>query len=197
MDSELGAATLEQDPADVLVALAALLDRYAIRARDWYLSDKRSKRRYSRLFRALAIAFSVAGGIAPVIATHDRINLTWGYVSLALAAGCFAADNLFGLSAAWMRNMASAQRLDRLRFEFHLAWTSGARDAIHADIDNMLQLLAGYAREVFSIVEGETIEWRIHFEGSLRELKHMVDKDRNSRSVEFADKSLSEGLEPA
>src|SRR5260221_8691639 len=89
----------------------------------WYRSKKRSKQLYSKLLRAFAILFGVAGGICPVIGTVGRADFAkTGYIFLGVAGGFVLFDKLFGISSGWMRFMMAASQLEYARDLLLIDW---------------------------------------------------------------------------
>lgn len=166
------------DPQATVQMLYDQAESYALAIREWYLADKRAKRRYSRFLRAAAIVLAAVGGVAPLapLVTQNS-GARWGYVFLALAAACVAFDRVFGLSAAWMRDIAGAQSADRIRAELYNEWAkiltaAGAED--RAELQ--LALLDRTSLALANILNAETSEWRREFESSLEQLKSMVTR---------------------
>jgi hypothetical protein len=140
---------------------------YAMEAGDWYLRDKRVKRRLSRVLRAAMIVFGVGGGLVPLLAAAgvESIGASWGYVLLAVAAGCAAFDRFFGLSAAWMRDIQGAQAAYHALAEFQLGWASLSRhDNLSArDVDERLRYISEFVSKISDIVARETSSWNVEF----------------------------------
>ncbi|MCQ4211535.1 SLATT domain-containing protein [Streptomyces longispororuber] len=174
---------------DALVAIRAWAEQEAEDAIDWYLRDRRLKRRGSRFIRGLTILLAVAGTAVPLASSMSGgPPQALGYVLLALAAGCKGFDHFFGLSAAWMRDMAAAQALRTRLSEFRLAWTreellcAGAAPDGPAgpdrqdrqdrqDLERRMELISGLVTAVHSQVEGETASWLTEFKASEQQLK--------------------------
>lgn len=171
------------DPAGRRAALAALrawAEREAEEAIDWYLADKRRKRASSRLLQGLAIAFAVAGAAVPLgTAAAGGSGQGWGYVLLAVAVGCKGFDYFFGLSSAWMRDIAVAQSLRGELNAVRLEWASdvlraggpGGGDLLDpAEIERQLALIARLVTAVHGQIESETADWRTEFATSTSQL---------------------------
>ncbi len=171
------------DPQATVQMLYGQTEGYALAIREWYLADKRSKRRYSRILRAMAIVLAAVGGVAPLapLVTQNS-GARWGYVFLALAAACVAFDRVFGLSAAWMRDIAGAQAADRLRAELYTEWAKIiTADGGETDrIERQLTLLDRTSAALANILNSETSEWRKEFESSLEHLKSIVNQPEGS-----------------
>ncbi|UWE11453.1 SLATT domain-containing protein [Actinacidiphila bryophytorum] len=174
------------DPAvqrETLARLRAWAEQDAEAAIDWYLRDKRLKRVGSRLLQGFAIAFAVAGTAVPLgTAAYGGSGQGWGYVLLAVAAGCKAFDHFFGVSAAWMRDITVAHAL---RTELNAVRLEWAADVLRAgprtdppgrllepaDVERQLALVHRLAAAVRSHVDGETAEWQAEFSSSTRQLQ--------------------------
>ncbi|MEU7904247.1 SLATT domain-containing protein [Actinoplanes sp. NPDC049118] len=160
-----------RDPAATLERLRAWAEANASEARDWYLRDKALKRVGSRTLRALAILFAVVGGVAPLLAATEGRSANWGYVMLALAAGCVAFDHFFGLSSGWMRDITTARALERRLGKFRFAWTAVNADAAFgADATTVkagLELIEQFASDVADLIDGETAEWLTEFRANI------------------------------
>jgi hypothetical protein len=156
-----------RDPAATLDRLRVWAEESASEARDWYLRDKAVKRVGSRSLRVLAILFAVVGGIAPLLAATADRSANWGYIMLALAAGCVAFDHFFGLSSGWMRDITTARALERRLAAFRFAWTAAnAEAAFGADATTIkvgLDLIEQFTTDVADLVDAETAEWLSEF----------------------------------
>ncbi|HEV7962462.1 MAG TPA: SLATT domain-containing protein [Actinoplanes sp.] len=161
-----------RDPFSTLEALRSWAESQAAEAIDWYLRDKALKRIGSRLLRALAILFAIAGGVAPLLAATGDRSTSWGYVALALAAGCVAFDHFFGLSSGWMRDISAAQALRRRLSTFRFAWTTANANAAlgagaAADAAARISLIEEFAVDVADLVDAETGEWLAEFRANI------------------------------
>lgn len=169
-------------PREALARLREWAEREAEEAIDWYLADKRLKRTGSRLLQGLAIAFAVAGTAVPLgTAAAGGSGQGWGYVLLAVAAGCKGFDHFFGLSSTWMRDIAVAQALRGELNAVRLEWASDVLRAgpsaarpgeplDPAEIDRQLALITRLVTAVRGQVESETADWHAEFSSSTRQL---------------------------
>ncbi|SHM55523.1 SLATT domain-containing protein [Actinacidiphila paucisporea] len=179
-------AAVAVDPAlqrETLAGLRAWAEQEAEAAIDWYLRDKRAKRVGSRLLQGLAITFAVAGTAVPLgTAASGGSGQGWGYVLLAVAAGCKGFDHFFGVSAAWMRDIVVAHSL---RTELNAVRLEWATDVLRAgpgadvpgrllepaEVERQLALIHRLSGAVRSHVDGETADWQAEFSSSTRQLQ--------------------------
>jgi hypothetical protein len=164
-----------RNPAAALDTLRRWAENEAGQAIEWYLRDKIAKRLGSRILRALAILLAVAGGVAPLLTAGSAGNTNWGYVLLALAAGCLAFDHFFGLSSGWMRDIATVQALQRRLAQFRFAWIeANAEQALSstyaADVKQRLGLIERFAADLAQLVNTETGAWLTEFQTNMSKL---------------------------
>ena len=165
-----------KQPEAVLAEFYDNAQTRAIEACEWYLLDRRGKRRASRLLRALAVLLASAGGLIPLanVTTGQSVS-GWGYVLLAGAGVCFGFDRFLGLSAAWMRDMTTAQRIQRRLQMFQFDWTALDTDraargtAVIAE--PYLTLLRDFAMDLSDLMIEETREWVSEFQSGLQLLE--------------------------
>jgi hypothetical protein len=139
----------------------------------WYLDDRRWQRRGARALRLAAACCAAAGAALPlseVTGASDR-TAAWGYVALLLAAVCVAFDRVLGLTSGWMRDVATAQavqrRLETLRFD----WASesvrevlGPTEGTAAEAaERCLAILRRFSDDVADLVRMETADWMLDF----------------------------------
>ncbi len=191
-----------RDPASALERLRDWAERHTVETITWYLRDKRVKRWSSRLLRAAAVMLAVAGGVVPLISGNfASVDANTGYALLAVAAGCVAFDHFFGLSAGWMRDIATAQALQRRLARFHLAWAGWqAREAgllitpaspdlgavaappapggVPAAFDLIDELLVDVSR----LTDGETAQWVSDFQSAIATMGRQNGPGAGSRS---------------
>lgn len=63
----------------------------------------------------------LAQGLPHAISGQESLG-HFGYIFLALAAGCVAMDKFFGFSSNWMRFMTTSLALQRHLAEFEMDW---------------------------------------------------------------------------
>jgi hypothetical protein len=154
------------EPAERLEELYRWAEEGALRTTDWYLADRVWKRRGARALR-LGAALGAATGAVLALTGPYR----WGYVALLGAVVCVGLDRAFGLTAGWMRDVATAQavqrRLDTLRFD----WASesvrevlGPTEGTAAEAaERCLGVLRRFSDDVSELVRAETADWMVDF----------------------------------
>ncbi|WP_371409481.1 SLATT domain-containing protein [Micromonospora zamorensis] len=167
----------QQQPDLVLHGLREWAEGQAEDSIAWYLHDKAVRRRFSRVLRGGAILLGIAGGVVPLVsAASAGSGASWGYVLLAMAGGCLAFDHFFGLSSAWMRDIATAQALQRALTEFRLDWAAAelgnATEDHEADllIQQREKLIRVLVMRTAELVEAETDEWLSEFRSNIGDL---------------------------
>lgn len=100
----------------------------AVQAIDWYLTARRSKRKWARRLRAGAIIMVAVAGILPILSqifkSGDSVEIqpAWASVALAIAVALIALDRFFGFSSACARYMATGQALSAALNQIRLEW---------------------------------------------------------------------------
>ncbi|WP_435837878.1 SLATT domain-containing protein [Streptantibioticus parmotrematis] len=161
------------DPAARLEELYVWAETDALRTVDWYLADRLWKRAGARAARATTIVGAGATVVLPLLqlagATHDVT--AWGYLGLLAAAVSAGLDRWFGLTSGWMRDVATAQavqrRLEALRFD----WASEsvrevlgpAEGTASEAAERCLGVLRRFCEDVSELVRGETADWMVEF----------------------------------
>jgi hypothetical protein len=160
-----------RDPEATLETLRLWAEGNATDAIDWYLRDKAWKRVASRLLRACAILSAVAGGIAPLVAAASDQSANWGYIMLALAAGCVGFDHFFGLSSGWMRDMTTARAVERRLGAFRFGWASANAERAFGTgapaTPAGLALIQQFTVDVADLIDAETAEWLSEFRANI------------------------------
>lgn len=148
---------------------------------EWYLSEKKRKARWSRGLRILAAILITLGGAIPLAAlTASRAALgNWGFVSIALAAGCMAYDRFAGYSSAWLRYMAAATNLRAQLSEFQLSWSRwmavlGDEEPSTENTLIMIDAIRSFTQAVNETIRDETQSWLAEFNANLSDLKSQV-----------------------
>lgn len=169
-------------PETVLADLYQDAQSRAIEAYEWYLADRISKKYASRILRGLAVLLAAAGGLVPLAnVTAGQVVSGWGYILLAGAGVCFGFDRFLGLSSGWMRDIVTAQRIQRRLQSFEFDWT--ALDAAAAlgeprimTPEPYLRLLRDFASDLSDIVIAETGDWVAEFQSGLQQLEAQTSR---------------------
>ncbi|MBD0712065.1 MULTISPECIES: SLATT domain-containing protein [unclassified Streptomyces] len=161
------------EPADRLDELYRWVEGHALRTAEWYLCDRVWKRRGARVLRLGTALGAIAGATMPLLDLTGvaRGAAGWGYVSLLLGAACLACDRYFGLTSGWMRDVATAQavqrRIQTLRFDWAtecvrevLGPTEGTASEA---AERCLTVLRRFADDVTELVRAETADWMVEF----------------------------------
>ena len=154
------------EPAERLEELYRWAEEGALRTTDWYLADRVWKRRGARALRGGAALGTATGAVLALTGPYQ-----WGYVALLGAVVCVGLDRAFGLTSGWMRDVATAQavqrRLDALRFD----WASesvrevlGPTEGTAAEAaERCLGVLRRFSDDVSELVRTETADWMVDF----------------------------------
>jgi hypothetical protein len=160
-------------PAARLDELYRWAEDGAIRTIEWYLDNRRWKRRGARALRVGTVLGTAAGVGLPLLelAGTQPSLARWGYVWLLVAAVCVGVDRWFGLTSGWMRDVATAQavhrRLEALRFD----WASEsvqevlgpAEGTATEAVERCLAVLRRFCEDVSELVRDETMDWMLEF----------------------------------
>ncbi|AXI78424.1 SLATT domain-containing protein [Peterkaempfera bronchialis] len=168
------------EPAERLEELYRWSEERAVEAVDWYLRDRAWKRRAARALRLLAALCAVGGAVLPLIdLTGEWVGAShWGYVLLVLAGACLAADRAFGLTSGWMRDVSTAQALQRRLEAFQFDWASecvrevlGPTEGTAGEAaERCLGVLRRFCEDVSDMVRSETAEWMLEFRAVMTQL---------------------------
>ena len=168
------------EPAERLEELYRWSEERAVDAVDWYLRDRVWKRRAARVLRLLAAAFAVGGAVLPLVdlAWMRTGASRWGYVLLLLAGACLCADRAFGLTSGWMRDVSTAQALQRRLEAFQFDWASecvrevlGPTEGTAGEAaERCLGVLRRFCEDVSDMVRSETAEWMLEFRAVMSRL---------------------------
>lgn len=161
------------EPAARLDELYRWVEADALRTADWYLSDRVRKRRAARVLRLGTALGVVAGSALPLLDLTGAVvsAAPWGYLSLLLAAACLACDRYFGLTAGWMRNVATAQAVQRRLQVLQYDWASEsvreilgpAEGTASEAAERCLGVLRRFSEDVADLVRSETSDWMTEF----------------------------------
>jgi hypothetical protein len=171
-----------KNPGEALQVLYEDAQARAIEICDWYMADRLGRKRASRILRGLVLVLAAAGGLVPLANITMGTSVSgWGYLLLALAGVCFGFDRYLGLSSGWMRDVTTAQRVQRRLQGFQFAWmklnvTDARDDVTESSPLPYLELLRDFANDLSDLVMGETDDWVSEFQTGLQQLESATSK---------------------
>lgn len=161
------------DPAERLDELYRWVERGALATTAWYLADRVGKRRGARTLRCGTAVGAVAGAALPLLDLTGVLGgvAPWGYLALLLAAACVAADRYFGVTSGWMRDVATAQAVQRRLQALQFDWaTECVREVLGPTegtageaAERCLGVLRRFSEDVTELVRTETADWMVEF----------------------------------
>ncbi|MFF8831798.1 SLATT domain-containing protein [Streptomyces sp. NPDC015131] len=161
------------EPAERLDELYRWVEERALCTAGWYLADRSWKRRGARALRAGTALGAVAGAGLPLLDLTGTVDgaAGWGYVSLLLAAACVACDRYFGLTSGWMRDVATAQAVQRRLQALQFDWAAEsirevlgpAEGTASEAAERCLGILRRFSEDVTELVRAETADWMVEF----------------------------------
>ncbi|MFI6287306.1 SLATT domain-containing protein [Streptomyces sp. NPDC051018] len=165
------------EPAERLDELYRWVETAALRTVDWYLADRVWKRRTGRALRLATALGTIAGATLPLLDLTGLVDgaAGWGYLSLLLGAAALACDRYFGVTSGWMRNMATAQAVQRRLQTLQFDWASEsvreilgpAEGTASEAAERCLGVLRRFSEDVQELVRSETADWMRAFHGGL------------------------------
>ena len=160
-------------PAERLDELYRWVERGALDTASWYLADRVWKRRGAVLLRGGAAVGAVAGAALPLL---DMSGVAagaapWGYLALLCAVACVAGDRFFGVTTGWMRDVATAQAVQRRLQALQFDWASEsvrevlgpAEGTASEAAERCLLVLRRFSEDVTELVRAETADWMVDF----------------------------------
>ncbi|AJC57440.1 putative membrane protein [Streptomyces sp. 769] len=173
------------EPGNRLDALYLWSEEGALRTADWYLRDRLTKRRGARALRLGAAAGVTAGGALPLLdlAGVWEHGAPWGALTLLLAAVCVGCDRYFGVTAGWMRDLATAQAIHRRLEALQFDWaTESVREVLGPTegtaseaAERCLGVLRRFNEDIGELVRTETADWMVEFRSApLPQATHAV-----------------------
>ncbi|WP_157869111.1 SLATT domain-containing protein, partial [Streptomyces atriruber] len=95
----------------------------------------------------------------------------WGFVSLLGAVACVGCDRFFGLTSGWMRDVATAQAVQRRLQVLQFDWASesvrevlGPTEGTAGEAaERCLGVLRKFTDDVTELVRAETSDWMVEF----------------------------------
>ncbi|MEU9338767.1 SLATT domain-containing protein [Streptomyces sp. NPDC048290] len=161
------------EPAERLEELYRWVERGALQTAAWYLTDRVWKRRGARALRAGAASGAVVGAGLPLLDLTGMLagSAPWGYLALLLAVACAGIDRCFGVTSGWMRDVATAQAVQRRLQVLQFEWASesvrevlGPTDGTAGEAaDRCLGVLRRFSEDVAELVRVETADWMVEF----------------------------------
>ncbi|WP_419996758.1 SLATT domain-containing protein [Streptomyces boninensis] len=160
------------EPVERLDELYQWVEARALRTADWYLRERRWKKRSAQALRALAAVGVAAAAALPLADVAGAADIAgWGYLALLAAAACLGADRAFGLTAGWMRDVAVAQAVQRRLEALQFDWASesvreqlGPTDGSAGEAaERSLAVLRRFTEDVSELVRAETADWMVAF----------------------------------
>jgi hypothetical protein len=161
------------EPAERLDELYRWVEARALRTVDWYLADRFRKRHCARALR-LGAALGASSGVAlPLLDLTGTLRggAGWGYLAVLMAAVCLGCDRFFGLTSGWMRDVATAQAVQRRLETLQFDWASesvrevlGPTEGTASEAaERCLTVLRRFSEDVSELVRFETTGWMVEF----------------------------------
>ncbi|MEU9241254.1 SLATT domain-containing protein [Streptomyces sp. NPDC048385] len=161
------------EPAERLEELYRWVERGALETTGWYLADRVWKRRGARALRCGAAAGAVLGAALPLVDLTGVVGgvAPWGYLALLMAVSCVGIDRFFGVTSGWIRDMATAQAVQRRLQVLQFEWASesvrevlGPADGTASEAaERCLGVLRRFSEDVTELVRTETADWMVEF----------------------------------
>lgn len=161
------------EPAERLDELYRWVERGALQTAAWYLSDRVWKRRGARALRGGAAAGAVTGAALPLLDLTGVLSgsAPWGYLALLVAVACVGVDRFFGVTSGWMRDVATAQAVQRRLQVLQFDWASeGVREVLgpaegtaSEAAERCLGVLRRFSEDMTELVRAETADWMVEF----------------------------------
>jgi hypothetical protein len=161
------------EPAQRLDELYRWVERGALDTAAWYLADRVWKRRGARTLRCGAAAGAVTGAALPLLDLTGVLggSAPWGYLALLLAAACVATDRFFGVTSGWMRDVATAQAVQRRLQVLQFDWACecvrevlGPTEGTAGEAaERCLGVLRRFSEDVTELMRAETADWMAEF----------------------------------
>lgn len=178
---------------------------------EWYGRQKHKKAIMSRILRGLAIVFTIAGGLTPIVAALGLQNIgtppgtqiqvgQLGYLLLGLAAACVGFDKFFGFSSGWMRYLGAKMIIERALSEFRLDWAMMVaklreNPPTTDQVQLMIQRVKEFLLTVNNHVEQETQAWVSEFKTNLAEIEKSAKEQGESSRPGAIDITVTNGMD--
>ncbi|MFE9682730.1 SLATT domain-containing protein [Streptomyces sp. NPDC006285] len=161
------------EPAERLHELYRWVEAGALTTASWYLADRAWKRRAARALRAGAAVGALAGAALPLLDVAGALDggAACGYLGLLVAVACVAADRFFGVTSGWIRDVATAQAVQRRLQVLQFDWASecvrevlGPTEGTAGEAaERCLGVLRRFSEDVAELVRVETTDWMVEF----------------------------------
>jgi len=161
------------EPAERLDELYQWVENRALEVVEWYLADRVWKRRTARALRAGTVTCAAAGAALPLLELTGAVrgSALWAFLALLGAAVCAGSDRYFGLTSGWMRDVATAQAVQRRLEVLQFDWASecvremlGPTEGTASEAaERCLGVLRRFSEDVTELVRGETAAWMVEF----------------------------------
>ncbi|MEU7468845.1 SLATT domain-containing protein [Streptomyces sp. NPDC044984] len=161
------------EPAARLDELYRWVERGALDTAAWYLADRVWKRWCAWALRAGTAVGALTGAALPLLDLTGVADgsAPWGYLALLLGVACVAGDRFFGMTSGWMRDVATAQAVQRRLQAFQFDWASecvrevlGPADGTASEAaERCLSVLRRFSEDVTELVRVETADWMVEF----------------------------------
>jgi hypothetical protein len=174
------------EPAERLEELYQWVEQGALDMVEWYLADRRWKRLIARTLRAGAAVGVGTGAVLPLLELTGAFEApltgslaVWGFVALLGAAVCAGCDRWFGLTSGWMRDVATAQAVQRRLEMLQYDWAAesirevlGPTEGTAAEAaERCLCVLRRFTEDVTELVRAETADWMVEFRATTTPLR--------------------------
>ncbi|MFI9151072.1 SLATT domain-containing protein [Streptomyces sp. NPDC053367] len=161
------------EPAERLDELYRWVEEGALQTAAWYLADRVWKRRGARALRTGAAAGVVGGAALPLLDLTEVMGgvAPWGYLALLLSVACVAVDRFLGVTSGWIRDVATAQAVQRRLQVLQFDWASesvrevlGPTEGTAGEAaERCLAVLRRFCEDVTDLVRAETADWMVEF----------------------------------
>ncbi|MGW0826649.1 SLATT domain-containing protein [Streptomyces sp. NPDC002845] len=161
------------EPAERLDELYRWVEARALQTAAWYLAGRVWKRRGARALRVGAAVGVFAGAALPLLDLAGVMGgvAPWGYLALLVGVACVAGDRFFGVTSGWMRDVATAQAVQRRLQVLQFDWASesvrevlGPTEGTAGEAaERCLGVLRRFSEDVTELVRAETADWMVEF----------------------------------
>ena len=161
------------EPAERLHELYRWVEAGALTTASWYLAERVWKRRGARALRGGAAVGALAGAALPLLDVTGVVGggAVWGYLGMLVGVACVAGDRFFGVTAGWIRDVATAQAVQRRLQVLQFDWASecvrevlGPTEGTAGEAaERCLGVLRRFSEDVTELVRVETADWMVEF----------------------------------